>query len=96
MREKKEKNLLTRYLPLTGDTRLARELENLYEHISCIHIHNHDGFYAHRTLEAGKIDFSPLEKYRTMDIPLILESDYRDVSMEILKHDIRYLRDVIA
>jgi endonuclease IV len=89
-------NLLTRYLPLTGDTRLARELENLCEHISCIHIHNHDGFYAHRTLEAGKIDFSPLEKYRTMDIPLILESDYRDVSMEILMHDIRYLRDVIA
>ena len=89
-------NLLTRYLPLSGDTRLARELENLKEHIACIHIHNHDGFSAHRTLESGKIDFSPLSKYRSMDIPLILESDYRNVPPDILSHDIRYLRDVIA
>ncbi|MGB9176386.1 MAG: TIM barrel protein [Methanoregula sp.] len=89
-------NLVTRYLPLSHDRRLARELENLYEHIACIHIHNHDGFYAHRTLEAGKIDFSPLRKYRSMEIPLILESDYRDVPADTLSHDIRYLRDMIA
>jgi len=89
-------NLLTRYLPLRGDTRLARELEGLNGHIACIHIHNHDGFYAHRTLEAGKIDFSPLRKYRAMDIPLIMESDYRDVSWDTLCHDVRYLRDVLA
>jgi hypothetical protein len=66
------------------------------DHISCIHIHNHDGFYAHQTLEAGKIDFSPLIKYRTMDIPLILESDYRNISLKILSRDIRNLKDVIA
>jgi sugar phosphate isomerase/epimerase len=89
-------NLLTRYLPLSGDTRLARELENLKEHTACIHIHNHDGFTAHRTLESGKIDFSPLRKYRSMDIPLILESDYRNVPPDTLSHDIRYLREVIA
>ena len=89
-------NLLTRYLPLSWDMRLARELENLSDHISCIHIHNHDGFFAHQTLEAGKIDFSPLIKYRTLDIPLILESDYRNISPKILSRDIRYLKDVIA
>jgi sugar phosphate isomerase/epimerase len=89
-------NLLTRYLPLFGDRRLARGLEILSDHISCIHIHNHDGFYAHQTLEAGKIDLSPLIKYRTMDIPLILESDYRNISLKILSRDIRYLKDVIV
>jgi sugar phosphate isomerase/epimerase len=89
-------NLLTRYLSLSGDTRLARELENLSDHVSCIHIHNHNGFYAHQTLEAGKIDFSPLKKYRSLDIPLILESDYRNVPPDTLMHDIRFLMDVIA
>jgi endonuclease IV len=88
-------NLLTRYLPLSGDTRLARELENLCNHISCIHIHNHDGFYAHQSLEAGKIDFSSLKKYRSLDIPLILESDYRNIPSDILSHDLRYLTGVI-
>jgi sugar phosphate isomerase/epimerase len=89
-------NLLTRYLPLFGDRRLARELENLSDHLSCIHIHNHDGFYAHQTLAAGKIDFSPLFKYQSMDIPLILESDYRKISPKILSRDIHYLKGMIG
>jgi sugar phosphate isomerase/epimerase len=89
-------NLLTRYLPLCNDTRLARELENLCDHISCIHIHNHNGFLAHQTLAAGKIDFSPLKKYRSMDIPLILESDYRQTSPDLPAQDIRYLSEVIG
>lgn len=89
-------NLLTRYLPLSSDARLGRELGHLCDHTACMHIHNHDGFLAHQTLKAGKIDFSPLKNYRSLDIPLILESDYRDGDPEILSEDISYLVDLIA
>lgn len=89
-------SLLTRYLPLSHDTRLARALEGFRDHLACIHIHNHDGFIAHRSLEDGKIDFSPLNKYRALDIPLIMESDYRDRSGETPARDIRYLMRVLA
>ena len=89
-------NPLTRYFPLFYDTRLTMALENLHDHIACIHIHNHDGFYAHRMLNEGKIDFAPVNKLRSMKIPLILESDYRDVSLSTISQDIRYLKELIV
>jgi sugar phosphate isomerase/epimerase len=89
-------NLLTRYFPLFHDTRLTRALENLHDHIACIHIHNHDGFYAHRMLNEGKIDFAPINKLHSRDIPLILESDYRNVPLSTISHDIKYLKELIT
>jgi sugar phosphate isomerase/epimerase len=89
-------NPLTRYFPLFHDSRLTRALENLHDHIACIHIHNHDGFYAHRMLHEGKIDFTPINKLRAMDIPLILESDYRNVPLNTISQDIQYLKELIT
>jgi sugar phosphate isomerase/epimerase len=89
-------NPLTRYFPLFHDSRLTRALENLHDHIACIHIHNHDGFYAHRLLSEGKIDFTPITKLHAMDFPLILESDYRNVPLNTISHDINYLKELIT
>jgi sugar phosphate isomerase/epimerase len=89
-------NPLTRYFPLFHDTRLTKALENLHDHIACIHIHNHDGFYAHRTLNEGKIDFTPINKLLAMDIPLILESDYRNVHLNTISQDIQYLKELVT
>lgn len=89
-------NLLTRYFPLFCDTRLARALENLHDHIACIHIHNHNGFMAHQMLHKGKIDFTPLSRFGSMGLPLILESDYREVPLSMIADDVRFLKGVLA
>jgi endonuclease IV len=89
-------NLFTRYLPLFYDKRLVNALKELNKHIKCMHIHNHNGFYSHQLLTRGKIDFRPIREIQSMDIPLIIESDYRREQAKTIEYDIRFLRELIA
>jgi endonuclease IV len=89
-------NLFTRYLPLFYDKRLANALKELDKHIKCMHIHNHNGFYSHQLLTRGKIDFRPIRQIQSMDIPLIVESDYRREQAGTIEYDIRFLGELIA
>lgn len=89
-------NPLTRYLPLIYDRKLTHTINDMKDHIACVHIHNHDGFFAHQPLTMGKIDLTPIRDLQSLDIPLILESDYRSVPIVTLEQDINFLIELVA
>lgn len=89
--------LCKRGLPVApyGDWRGA--LVAFRDHLACLHLHNHDGKIAHQPLTRGKIDLEPLREFRGhLDrIPIILEADYRDEELDVIRQDIHRVQTLL-
>ena len=87
-----------RGLPVATMGSWAAVLASFREDLYCLHLHNHDGKSAHRPLRRGKIDLSPLRDFREGlgDIPLILEADYRDEDIQLIRDDVSYLEELLC
>lgn len=66
--------------------------------VNCIHIHNHDGKNAHRPLTEGKIKLVNIKEALPYirEIPVIIESDYRNYNISTIVKDIKYLKRIMA
>jgi len=63
----------------------------------CIHLHNHNGRMAHCSLKAGKINMKKMIEILDdlRNIPIILEADYRQAGMDILREDLVLLKEAV-
>ena len=66
--------------------------------LSCIHLHNHNGRMAHQLLSNGHIDLQPLADLRSLlkEIPLVIESDYREKNIAAVKADLSFLEGILS
>lgn len=65
--------------------------------LGSIHIHNHNGRFAHQPLSQGKIDLEPLKNLpeTVKDIPIIIEVDYRFLNRDLIVKDLNYLEGLL-